>query len=319
MSNGCRSSLGCCHSTHGFWRMTTPEMQSGGFSSQQAQRLKYLGLTSRHIDALARHALPMVRQHVHPPSSQEVKTLLQNLENAPRALQDAICAVRHPGAIEMRKSQRPPAASSRHELRQRMLEKLNVARFSMNLLTSVWAEATSNELTPSADPDAASDDFLTPLHQLDRLNAESHSLELLARAALAEHPGQARKTVGNPKPVLEIWRVIERTDRNLEELRSVAGRQRKALPPQSTLAPPWKRGSRFGDVVDICYVAAGYLGRPKNALLAAKRSLKSAGVGADGKLSKRKGGTRQRREAVGRRRRANGGSVPSRRHQGWPP
>lgn len=267
--------------------MMTPEKQSGGFSSQQAQRLKYLGLTSRHVDALARHALPMIRQYLHPPPSQEVKALLQNLEDAARALQDAICAVRHPGAIEMRKSQRPPAASSEHELRQRKLEKLNVAKTAMNLLTSVWAEATSNELTPSTDPDAASDDFLTPLHQLDRLNAEGHSVELLARAALAEHLGQARKSVGNPAPVLEIWRVIERTDRNLEELRSVAGRQRKALPPQSTLAPPWKRGSRFGDVVDICYEAAGYLGRPKHALLAAKRSLKAAGVGADSRLSTR--------------------------------
>ena len=127
---------------------------------------------------------------------------------------------------------------------------------------------------------------MTPMQRLDRLNMESDSVERLARSAMEELSEQARKTIGNPEPILEIWRVIDRTNRNLQQIQSIAKRERRSLPRKTTLAPPWKRGSKFGEVVGVCYGAAGYAEWPKTAWLAAQRHLKASEVARKGAARK---------------------------------
>jgi hypothetical protein len=274
------------------------------FTADQRKQLTIEGLQASHIEALERHALAQIQAVAGPAPETSVKLVLEELLGLSIDLGDACGRILyHCSPVRTRSGPRSMVrAPGRPEVL--MAPNIEELKLSLTVLKDAWLDFDPTEgdgcsvATEGTDRDRhtsplpfsigdarqqartmRSDDGASQMPDpgitVQSLWSGCRDLEAVARTAISTLPkGQRRREEGNPAPILSIWRAIDQEQRRVLVLNRRAESPGRPLLPMSSLKAPWIRGSRFEDVVRVCYEACGVSKTPKTALRIAKATMK---------------------------------------------
>jgi hypothetical protein len=205
----------------------------GRFTSIDRQRLRDVGLTAEQMDAIQRHALPEIRKALKQPTKNGIVNELYELQIAATTM-ERVCRRFLYRTVVCGELEAPYAEAEN-------------AKAALTELGEAWIESATSTLD-----EVSGDDFeivrpgrRTEADSLKKAGSACWELMRLADLALTEvnsWSAQARRSEGDPAPVIAVWEALQRAHRN----------------GSTAVAAPGERGSRFREVVRISYEACGY-------------------------------------------------------------